>query len=880
MSFQKSFGQWLKVHRRAMDLTQETLAEQVGCSAIAIRKIESEVRRPSHQIAERLAHVFGIPPHDQHGFIAYARQLNPSYAAYTYGSDPKRPSKPNNLQSPPTGFVGRSTELRKVARFLRRTDCRLLSIVGAGGSGKTSLAFKYAHQALQERQDLFPHGVYFVNLVSLSSEAEIITAIAEALKLLTKHRSNPETELLNHLSNKNLLIVLDNFEHVLEASAVLDRILRQTTGIKLLVTSRERLKLADEWLLEIYGLPYPRRDSDTEKYDAVELFLQRAKRIRADFQLTEQDKPYISQICELVGGMPLGIELAVSWVNVLSCKEIAKAIQDSVDILTTNMRDVPERHRSMRAVFDYTWQRLSFAEQNVLKKLSVFRSSFTLDAAQAIANATPNLLNGLCDKFLVTEARRQGRYEIHELLRQYLHEGAADLIQRLERTYVDYYANFVYEHDADLKGRSQKKAAEEIAQEIENIRVMWQIASLRRDYAIFRKIADTFYWACDFQSALDVHDIFLVPATHLAPMTGEEPHPTWAYVNSFRLRALLLDHSGSVQFVQKEIAQCLDIVSRYNDPFEIAMCLIVSGVAEHFARGSFERCMAYLQPALHYVQELNNAYYTADIVDWIGMCHNQPHQFEQAIGYFKRSVQLKLAIKEHFGLGWTYQGLGFAYIDVGRYQEAEYYLRKAYVLLRELNSLSGILWNNYGLARIAIFTGQFERAEALAREIIDVVAPYGYKKGREFGLSVLGFIEVFKYQHYERGQQLCEESRSFSDSIVSSDLNYWILATVAYCQEDITTGNQYYETVRQLDKAGVRGPMSINLAIGALQSKKSGDSIEAVKRLSRASANFDDQFDWLERWSIFVELRRQLQAELTSQVFEDLWDEARLSHQT
>lgn len=266
-----------------------------------------------------------------------------------------------------TSFVGRAEELSSIAVLLADPNCRLLTLVGPGGIGKTRLALEAARPF---------SSTHFVSLQPLTSPDFVVSAIADTIGLQFYSGADPKQQLLDYLREKSGLLVLDNFEHLLDGATLLSEMLAAASEIRLLVTSRERLNLVEEWALDIGGM---------EEESAVELFVQQAQRAKVGFSLTDQNSAAVEHICRLVGGMPLALELAASWVRALSCDAIANEIERSLDILETPARNTEPRHRTMRAAFKPTWERLTDHERDVFMKLSVFRGGFTREAAQAVA---------------------------------------------------------------------------------------------------------------------------------------------------------------------------------------------------------------------------------------------------------------------------------------------------------------------------------------------------------------------------------------------------------------------------------------------------------------------------------------------------------------
>jgi predicted ATPase/DNA-binding SARP family transcriptional activator len=392
----------------------------------------------------------------------------------------------HNLPVSLTSFHGREQELIDLDGVLADPECRCISLVGPGGIGKTRLAL----QAAEQHPAGFSHGVAFTPLASVGSVEAAIPAMAGAIRLSFYGPSDPRDQLLNALRDKQMLLILDNVEQLLgegplQASFVelVVEILQRAPGVKLLVTSREALNLQGEWVFEVGGLAFPETEQTerSDEYAAVALFIQRARRASPGFASNEADLAAIAQLCRLVEGMPLAIELAATWLRVLSPAEIAEEIEASLDFLSASVRDLPERHRSMRVVFDQTWQRLSAREREVLSQLSVFRGGFTRQAAEQVAGASLPVLSTLVNRTLLRRAAA-GRYELHELVRQY---SAMHLVADPEAhaaAQKRHYACFLALAEAAeqaLKGRDQSEWLGRLEQEHDNLRAAleWALES-------------------------------------------------------------------------------------------------------------------------------------------------------------------------------------------------------------------------------------------------------------------------------------------------------------------------------------------------------------------------------------------------------------------
>lgn len=397
----------------------------------------------------------------------------------------------HNLPSQPTSFVGRKEEIADISALLQEATCRLLTLCGSGGIGKTRLAIEAATRNINH----FPDGIWMANLELLTTADDIVPAVVTALELELQDGRNLQQQLLDYLSSKRILLIMDNFEHLLDGVGLVTDMLEAAPGLQILATSREALKLREEWIRHIRGLDVPNneQESDVENYSAVQLFVEGARRVQGDFSLAAM-QACVVRLCQMVEGLPLALELAASWLKVMPCAMIITEMQRSLDFLESRLGNMPARHRSMSAAFDQSWHLLSAEEQAVFKKLAVFRGGFFREAVAFVTGVTLSTLSNLVDKALL-RVDANGRYHLHSLLRQYAEEkltgSTQDYITACDR-HCHYYTDFLHERESAINYGDNRQAHIEVEAELDNIRRAMAWALEQRNTAQLGKAIATF----------------------------------------------------------------------------------------------------------------------------------------------------------------------------------------------------------------------------------------------------------------------------------------------------------------------------------------------------------------------------------------------------
>ncbi|MDX1686437.1 MAG: tetratricopeptide repeat protein [Candidatus Promineifilaceae bacterium] len=672
------------------------------------------------------------------------------------------------LPAPPTPLIGRDKELGDVVQRVADPACRLLTLLGPGGIGKTRLAL----QAAIEGEAQFAEGACFVDLQPLESANFLPVAIADALELPLSGQQEPETQLKNYLRGREMLLVLDNFEHLLPAGVnVIGRILAGAPDVTLLVTSREALNLREEWLYPLGGLPFPTndREKDAGDYGAVQLFTERAHRVQPDFSLDEERRAVV-RICRLVEGMPLALELAASWMRVLNCAAIADQIQEDVAFLTSSVRNVPDKHRSMQAVFDHSWRLLSEGEQDAYKRLSVFRGGFTLKAAEAVAGASLPVLSTLANKSLLRPGE-DGRYYLHELLRQYAEErlgqSAAEAAQ-VRRLHCDYYVDLLSRHGEDFKGGRQQEAVARIERDRENVRAAWQRAVKQKRVPAMRKALYPFAYFAEFKGRYAE----IVGALERA-LTGLEEVPAgrerdralaevlvllgWSYIRVGRHgKAQAVLERGRAIYQQLEAAPPdvlatdpllgLAILAIIAGDYERALSLAEEGLrlseergdahnqqlafyalsSATLAQGKYERARRYARQAYDVTQETGNEWFRAYVLNELGQVAQALGQYDQARQHFEASYAIKESFNDPEGQGVALNHMGAVAWRQRDLEKAGELYRRSVAIYREISDRGGLATALNGLGNTALARGDLTSARRRLRQALDIAADIHY----------------------------------------------------------------------------------------------------------------------------------------------------------
>jgi len=678
----------------------------------------------------------------------------------------RTPAHPHNLPAPLTPFVGREEELNQIADLLNNPACRLLTLLGPGGMGKTRLAT----QAAQQQAGAFRDGVYFISLAAIDRPERLSIALAEAFQFSFHNQSPPRTQLVEYLREKETLLVLDDFDPPSEAAGQVADLLRHAPGVKVLAVSQERLNVPGEWLLHLSGLDYPDAEETAEPadYSAVQLFVQSARRARPGVALSSEETSSVVRICQLVGGMPLAIELGAAWLRVLSCQQIAREIERDLDFLQAAHQGPSERHRSLRAVFEGSWALLSPREREVFRQLSVFRNGFDRTAAEQIAGATLSDLASLVDKSLLhREAAQDGnhpaRYTMHRLLQHYAADRLAERSEEhaaAREQHRAYYMAFLQQKGRSLSGGPQQEALRAISAEMENVRAAWDwtighggtgeikpalislflfyymsswfqegevafgklVDSIEEDPALEDRIVLGQALACQgwFTSLLGHHTLarekFRQSLSTLQPL-GARARPEIAFSLNY-LGAVAL-HQGSYDEARERCRESLAICREIDDGYGAAIALNILGRVAYLL-GNYAQAHQQCRESLALSKEMGNRWSQAFSLDYLGQIAFAQEAYDLARRLFEESKAIRQEMGDQRGIALGLNHVGDTERALGDYTTARRLYSEALSIFKAIGHCAGRARTLVKLGHTAWLLEDLQEAEDFFTEALQV----------------------------------------------------------------------------------------------------------------------------------------------------------------
>jgi predicted ATPase/transcriptional regulator with XRE-family HTH domain len=823
MEEEVSFCRWLRQRRKACDLTQAELARRVGCAEGTIRKLEANELRPSRQLAARLATPLGIGTDQRAEFVEFARAGSGRPSRFALPTNPlplaslPAPVFPDpdrhNLPLQPTGLIGRAADIDAVSALIRQPNTRLVTLTGPGGIGKTRLALQVAANLL----NMFVDGVFLVPLAPLRDPALVVTAIAQTLGLRETGEQTVLAVLKAFLRRKQLLLLLDNCEHLLEAAALFADLLAACPQIAILATSRTPLHLRGEQEFAVPPLALPplsgtatddqniapgragRHDvvtiaassalsvADLSQYPAVRLFVERARNVRPSFALTPWNGSSVAAICRRLDGLPLAIELAAAWVKLFEPAALLARLADPLALLTLGARDQPDRQRTLRATIDWSYHLLSQSEQALFARLSVFVGGCTIAAAEAVCadfepakekdsqdhdlpafsgfNAEPSLLHlllSLVDKNLlysVAGPDGEPRFSMLETISGYARErlDAREAMAALQRRHASYYLRLAEADKAVLRGLAQRQQWERLEIEYDNLRAAlgWSLGG--GDAEIGARLAAALGNFWNRRGYLSEGREWLASALSQHNITTEIRAE--ALVGAAVLASTQGDYPAAGALLEasmmlfRELERQNGMAEVLNMQGDVALC-----------QGDEQRAMAFFEESLALSRQIGYDRNAASTLWNLGQLARTQRDYARASKLYDEALALFQRLEDTRGVGFTLWALG----NLARSQKddtrAAAYYDAALALARNAGDKSGIASALHKQSYLALHRGDHTRAEALLLESLVLSRDIQLKDQIAWDLAGLGGVAAARGQA-KRAVRLLAAAEAWFDAI-------------------------------------------------------------------------------------------------------------------
>lgn len=667
-----------------------------------------------------------------------------------------------------TEFVGREDELQRINHLLLSPICRVLTLIGPGGIGKTRIALEAAFRLAEKYSD----GACFVPLAPVSSSENIIQTITDSLDLSFFSEDDPMEQLIDYLRMKDILLLMDNFEQLVDGSGLLLKIVNAAPGVTMLVTSRHSLNIDCEFEFSVSGLKYPEEgdSNDQGTYSALELFTVAARRVKPDFKLSWDLKPLVTEICRMVEGAPLAIELAASWLQTFSVDQIYHETSSSFNFLGTISGDIPERHQSLSRVIEYSMSLLSVEERHVLEALSCFRGKFDAEAAKSVAGASLQILDSLLNKSLIRR-NIENQYDIHEVTRQYANsklQKDTDRYERIRKLHSEYFSDLLHSLESRLRNRRRKETINELSGMLENLRAAWEWAVDNGRIDIIGKCLKCFnslyvnrgwYRSCDQLFSMTLEKLEKTADFDSESTRDRELTAGMLCMHLGWLRVCRGDYSSGEENLSKGLA----VFRKHGSiSFESQSLYCLSSLS--LFKGDFKRAFERAKESLDIALEAEDIIRQANALNALGNIARRKGIFSEAAEFYTDSLKLFVEIEDTIGRSVCLGNLGIVAFRTGDLDKALDLALESQVLIEEIDDQRLIAEGYSDLANILRSMGRLEESGEYYAKSLRLNRKLGIKSA-----TAITLVNIARYEstlgNYVRADRLLIEACEIAENL-------------------------------------------------------------------------------------------------------------------